>query len=341
MNSWWLTALVIVGGLLAQPSDAWAGSVKKCEKLKPDQILPVEKQSAVAQTLRAQMPGIPVRFGSETTVKTQTQYSVKHLSDDDLAKGWAIFQLCVLRENGTITAEIHEESMRKLFGLDAVEKSVTDMGPANHPNTLAVMYFDNRSDEKYDPLRLGLAQMLISDLTGPSEYEIVERERLADIFNELELNQSSKIDPASAARAGKLLGAEWLLLGSYFEMMGTFRIDARLIRTETGEILHAKGVNGTAADFMSLEKDLATEFAGALLEQVASNDVANEAKAAIMARKSSSNKSGQEMDALILLSTALKQKDSGDVAGAIESLNKALELSPGMRAAIKELQKLK
>lgn len=25
MRSWWFTALVIVGGLVAQPGDAWAG----------------------------------------------------------------------------------------------------------------------------------------------------------------------------------------------------------------------------------------------------------------------------------------------------------------------------
>ena len=324
----------------ALSGSGFAGSVKRCEKIKPAQVLPVEKQSAVAQTLRAQIPGVPIRFGSETKVDTQTKYSAKHLSDDELAKGWAIFQLCVLRENGTISSDIYEESMRKLFGLDAVEKATADMGPANHPNTLAVMYFDNRSGEKFDALRLGLAQMLISDLTGPKEYEIVERERLADILKELDLNKSNKIDSATAARAGKLLGAEWLLLGSFFEMMGTFRIDARLIRTETGEILHAKGVNGAAADFMSLEKELATEFASALLTQVASNEVANAAKAEIMAKKSAAKKSGKELDALIMMSTGLKLKDAGDHAGAIESLKKALALSPGLKAAERELKKL-
>ena len=60
---------------------------------------------------------------------------------------------------------------------------------------------------------------------------------------------------------------------------------------------------------MSLEKDLATEFASALLTEVASNEIANEAKAEIMARKSSAKKSGKELDALILMSTALKKKD--------------------------------
>ena len=319
---------------------AYAGSVKRCQKLKPEQVLPVEKQTAVAQKLRAQIPGVPLGLGSSTDVQSQTVYSAKHLSDDELAKSWPIFQLCVLRENRTISTEIYEESMRELFGLDAVEKAAADMGPVNHPNTLAVMYFDNRSDEKFDPLRLGLAQMLISDLTGPSEYEIVERERLADILNELELNQSNKIDPATAARAGKLLGAEWLLLGSFFEMMGTFRIDARLIRTETGEILHAKGVNGAAADFMSMEKELASDFAAALLVQVANNDVANAAKAEIMAKKSASKKSGKELDALILMSTGLKLKDAGDLKGAAEAFQDALVLLPDLKAARRELNKL-
>ena len=40
----------------------------------------------------------------------------------------------------------------------------------------------------------------------------------------------------------------------------------RLVRVETGEIVHAHGVNGKAADFMDLEKQLADDFERVLAE---------------------------------------------------------------------------
>ena len=333
-----ISTLITLAALTAAPSIASAG-VKKCEKIKPAQALPVEKQVGVDTVIQAKLPGIPIKLNTDTSVDTKTEFSVKHLSDDALAKGWATYQLCILKENGTITEAMHEDAMRQLFGLAQKEAQV-EAGPANHPNTVAVMYFDNRSDPKYDPLRLGLSQMIISDLQGPKDYAVVERERLEDILKELELNKSNKIDPASAARAGKLLGAEWLIVGSFFEMMGTFRIDARLVKTETGEVLHAKGVNGTPADFIPMQKDLASDFSAALLTEVATNEVAQAAKAEILSRKVASKKTGQELDAMITMSEALKWKDQGDVKKARELLMKAIELDPQLKAARKELGKL-
>jgi hypothetical protein len=145
---------------------------------------------------------------------------------------------------------------------------------------------------------------------------------------------------SAAARAGKLLGAEWLVVGSFFEMMGTFRIDARLVRTETGEVLHAKGVSGTPADFMAMEKDLASDLSAALLTEVATNEIAQAAKADILSRKVVSKKTGRELDAMITMSEALRWKDTGDVKQARELLMKAIELDPQLKAARKELGKL-
>jgi TolB-like protein len=131
---------------------------------------------------------------------------------------------------------------------------------------VAVLYFENQGNPDLEPLKVGLAQMLITDLTGTPGVAMVERTQLQAILNELELGHSGKVDPDTAAQVGKLLGAEYMVLGTYFEMMGTLRLDARLVRVETGEIVFAKGVNGKAADFMDLEKELATAFETALAE---------------------------------------------------------------------------
>jgi len=69
--------------------------------------------------------------------------------------------------------------------------------------------------------------------------------------------KSGKIDNRTAARIGKLLGARYLVLGTYFDAMGSFRADARLVDVETGQIVKSIGANGKAEDFIALEQMLA------------------------------------------------------------------------------------
>jgi hypothetical protein len=71
------------------------------------------------------------------------------------------------------------------------------------------------------------------------------------------LSRTKAFEPETASKIGKLLGAELILTGAYFEMFGSFRIDARLIDVETGEILKSEGVDGETSHFFKLEKQLA------------------------------------------------------------------------------------
>jgi curli biogenesis system outer membrane secretion channel CsgG len=128
------------------------------------------------------------------------------------------------------------------------------------PNTLAVLYFQNSGGPAYDALKVGMAQMLINDLVGTEDVTVVERTELQAILDELELGHSGMVDPDTAARVGKLLGAEWMAMGTYFELGGTLYVQSRIVRVETGEILHAFSVNDQATAFMELETELATGY---------------------------------------------------------------------------------
>jgi TolB-like protein len=128
--------------------------------------------------------------------------------------------------------------------------------------TVAILYFDyDGSSEEMGFLRKGLTQMLVSDLSDVSEIDIVERVRLQDAIEELELNRTNKIDQSSANRIGKLLGARYLVMGGYFDIAGTLRMDARVVEVETGKIVTSIGKHSKAADFMDLEQYLAAELA--------------------------------------------------------------------------------
>lgn len=141
-------------------------------------------------------------------------------------------------------------------------------GPVGQPQQqtdrprLAVLYFENHSGDagSLAALEKGLCAMMIADLATTGEYQVVERERLQAVLEELELSYGPAFDRDTAARVGKLLGAQQLVLGSYFELMQTFRLDARIVDVETGVTLAATGVEGAPDDFGRLLRELSASL---------------------------------------------------------------------------------
>lgn len=124
--------------------------------------------------------------------------------------------------------------------------------------TLAIAYFDSSTkNEELEALKVGLAQMLITDVLNADGLTVVERSKLQNIMDELDLGHTGVADPASAAKIGKMLGARYMMFGSYLELFGTLRIDARIVDVETSQIVAAQQAQGTAKEFMRMEQELA------------------------------------------------------------------------------------
>jgi hypothetical protein len=88
-------------------------------------------------------------------------------------------------------------------------------------------------------------------------YEVVERDALEKVLKELELSNTRNFDSGSAARIGKLLGAEQLVFGSYMLLFNKFRIDAKVVDVETGKILRSENAKGDPQNFDVLAEELA------------------------------------------------------------------------------------
>ncbi len=135
--------------------------------------------------------------------------------------------------------------------------------------SVAVLYFDYEGqDPQMVILKKGIARMLLSDLSGSDRYQLVERARLEDIIAELKLNQTQKIDAATASRMGKLVGARYVVVGGFFDMFGSIRIDARVIEVETGKIIKSVGAHGAAAAFLTVEQGIATQLQDVLSKKL-------------------------------------------------------------------------
>ena len=83
-------------------------------------------------------------------------------------------------------------------------------------SSLAVMYFENRSDEP--DLDKILVDMLITNLSRSEEIEVVSNQRLFDILKQLGKEESEKIDKNMATEVANRAGVKTMMTGSIIKI---------------------------------------------------------------------------------------------------------------------------
>lgn len=223
----------------------------------------------------------------------------------------------------------------------AAQKPAADAAP-----TVAILYFDYEGkDEQMGMLRKGLAQMLISDLSSLEGVRIVERDRLEAILAEIKLGQTAKIDKATAAKVGKLLGAKYMVLGGYFDLMGALRADARVVEVETGRVVQSVGANGKPDDFMTVEQSLAGSLSDVFSKKLKitaaapANPTPTTGTPALV-RKRPKPPAKLPMKTALAYSAALAQIDAGQKDKAKDMLADVVKQQPDFQLAAADLDKL-
>jgi TolB-like protein len=159
-------------------------------------------------------------------------------------------------ENNEISEEITIKKKRSMNPVINKENESID-----RLMRIAILNFDNTGQvSQYGDIGAPLRDMLITDLQEVKNLKMVDRQSLEKILNEQELNNSENFDSSTATKIGKLLGAEIILTGTYFEFFGNLRIDAKFINVETGEIIFSVGSEGSLTKFFDLKKDLANKI---------------------------------------------------------------------------------
>ncbi len=82
------------------------------------------------------------------------------------------------------------------------------------PATVAVLPLVVAGDSTVQPLSRGLAELITTDLAYIRTLRLLERLQIGMLLDELKLGQSERVDPATAARVGRLLRAERLVQGT-------------------------------------------------------------------------------------------------------------------------------
>jgi len=131
---------------------------------------------------------------------------------------------------------------------------------AGEKKRIAVTDFENDSQVNDAYMGRGIADMLVVELVKNKAYQVVERKKLQSVLNEQGRGLTGIIDPKTAAKVGKVLGLDYLVVGKIVEAgmqtTGMFGINetkikvvlaVRLIDATTGSIILAESAEGTVS----------------------------------------------------------------------------------------------
>ena len=93
-----------------------------------------------------------------------------------------------------------------------------------------------------------LAAEVIETMKESGAFQVVERERLILILEELNLGSSSLVDEATRLKIGRIVGAQFMVFGGYFVLGNMMRLDLRLVEVETGRVVKAAQKTASAGD---------------------------------------------------------------------------------------------
>ena len=166
----------------------------------------------------------------------------------------------------TIDVEKKEKKMR-------VVKSKKSLGP------IAVMPFRSfSSSNESNDLGSVITALMSKNLLKEDELKLVEREDFASIVQELELSKGGFVKPEKALQVGKLIGADYFLIGSCNHSGDEIRIDSRIIETETGRVIKTLYAKGKKGNVNKLVDDLSSNIIKSFNSSISEEDVKKIAK---------------------------------------------------------------
>jgi TolB-like protein len=199
---------------------------------------------------------------------------------------------------------------------------------------IAVLPFNNggsygQGKEDFDALERGIAGMMISELSANPAARVVERQEIQRLLDEQNLGAQNRVDPATAARIGKLVGARYTVMGTFVDFYGDFRVDVRLVNTETGEIIKTESERMQRDHLFDIIRNISVRLM-------------KDANLPALQRQASDQRMNRQVptEALTFYSRALLHQDRGQKDKAVEMFNRALAIFPEYAEAQEGLQRV-
>jgi hypothetical protein len=139
---------------------------------------------------------------NDAALKHLQQYAI---DDPQSARDRGVNQLVTL----LLTSQLQNEVKQAL----QTEGAISTEKP--EPNTIAVQAFTNRGDPAYAALAKGIAAMVITDLSKVPGLKVLERQKVQKLMDEIQLSESGLVTQDTMIKAGRLIRAEKVVVGSF------------------------------------------------------------------------------------------------------------------------------
>ena len=199
------------------------------------------------------------------------------------------------------------------------EKKLETLPPK--PGTVAVFYFKDLSpDNQFRYLQKAMAEMIITDLAQVKSLQVLERVRVQFLLAEMQMGQTGIVEENTAPRAGRLLGAENLIVGSLEP--GSLAAKASVTSTTTEDVVGAFSVTAEQEEFFILEKEIVYNILKVLHTTFTPEE-----------EEQFKKYHTQNLQAVIYLGQGLDALDAGHWQNARMFFKRAKEEDPGFKLA--------
>lgn len=123
---------------------------------------------------------------------------------------------------------------------------------------------NSTGDDNLDPLSAGFSDLLVAYLSSYEELEILYREDMHRIWQELAQSMTG-LDKADTLRIGALIQANTLIKGGFVKVNGSFQANVHIYDVETTQLRYSFEETGVIESVDSIASSMARDIAGKLL----------------------------------------------------------------------------
>jgi TolB-like protein len=226
-------------------------------------------------------------------------------------------------------------SWRRLLALAGVAL-VSQLHAQDARPAFAVLPFENggsygQDKEIFRALELGIPATISAALAAHPGAKVADPDRVRSAVKSQGLAPAQRVDAATATQIAKATGARYTVTGSFVDFYGKFRINARLVDAESGQILKVVSNDDPKLQDRARLAAIIQSVSEKLAAAAGLSPFPSDATARIVAIPT---------DALTQFSRGLLSESQGDKAKAAEAFQQALAAYPDYVQAREALQRV-
>jgi TolB-like protein len=166
----------------------------------------------------------------------------------------------MLRSMSFATRRIAVGAAAAAFALPMAARAQQDTRPI-----VVVFTFQNSAlgaaHADFDNISTAVQDLLITDMASNAKVRLVDRAKIAEIQQEQNMVKGGMVDPQTAIRVGRLMGAQYAVTGGWIsDKDGKAILTGRTIDLETSQIGNPQKIEGKADNVLAMISDLSAKL---------------------------------------------------------------------------------